>query len=72
MPRHKLEVIKLLIIASHPVKIIILNVLGPFPKAVRVLNTRYKIRDPQIVKAGTLTSGLSGPSIPAQKSVGAV
>ena len=36
MPRHKLEVIKLLIIAIDPVKLLSqLNVLGPFPNFSR-------------------------------------
>ena len=35
MPRHKLEVIKLLIIATEPVETVILKTLGPFPNFSR-------------------------------------
>ena len=35
MPRHKLEVIKLLIIETEPVETVISNVLGPFPNFSR-------------------------------------
>ena len=40
MPRHKLEVTKLLIIATEPVETVILNVLGPFPNFSRKGSTR--------------------------------
>ena len=41
MPRHKLEVIKVLIIATEPVRTVILNILGPFPNFSRKGSLSY-------------------------------
>ena len=42
MPRHKQEVMKLLIIATEPVKTVILKVLGPFQNFSRK-GSNYKV-----------------------------